>query len=530
MHIPRLFGNKIVLVVIALALILITIISLINIGKIAFTGFSSLEDKFNEDTNNQQNIPNTGSSSNNGEGSALSILVMEGGVNFTNTSFDTSSNTPSNKLSNPSGTRRSRGHNGGGSTPNEENSIDNENNEANNPINNPTNNPDLPVNLKRKLTKKPKNLDLKIGDTDIGEGEEFEGIIRLNIRKSNRKISAFDINFTEDIDLSDILADSDFFSGKVFMHSHSGRLKNIDLYVPVKEGIDSIVICSNASSYDEIYYGCSNNSHITKEEILPLTSPRIELSSDGLYYIIHGITGTGAVGVNVTNISSGHQNATPPGNVDAFAGNITHIAVPEGTGITQAWAGYYGNVTGTIMLADSSDNVMYNWSLSSPEGEVFASTNNSIVWNHVQCFNFTASGTYTDESGNGGSTNLYGTNLTILEAQYNIRPADLDGVDETFLLSGMGTHNTFYVNANEFIEGECQNTRIADSSGFGKDDHFEEVLMYEPTTYSVIFAALLNENVLGFDNREHDFEMIVLEDGHLTDTETTTYYFYAVIY
>ena len=53
--------------------------------------------------------------------------------------------------------------------------------------------------------------------------------------------------------------------------------------------------------------------------------------------------------------------------------------------------------------------------------------------------------------------------------------------------------------------------------------------MYEPTTYSVVFASLLNENVLGFDNNPHDFEMLVLENGHGTDTSPTTYYFYAAI-
>ena len=40
------------------------------------------------------------------------------------------------------------------------------------------------------------------------------------------------------------------------------------------------------------------------------------------------------------------------------------------------------------------------------------------------------------------------------------------------------------------------------------------------------YEALLNEDVLGFDNTAHDFEMLVLENGHETDTSTTTYFFY----
>jgi hypothetical protein len=209
---------------------------------------------------------------------------------------------------------------------------------------------------------------------------------------------------------------------------------------------------------------------------------------------------------------------------------VTDISVPQGFGITQAWAGYFGNISGVIQLADSSDYVMYNWSLASPEGEILASTNNSIVWTNIQCFNFTATGTYEDEAGNGGSTNLHGTNLTQLETQYGIDSYDIDGVDETFLLKGTGTHDVFYINDNEFEEGECQNTRIIDSSGWGQNDHFEEALLYEPTTYSIVFSSLLNEDVLGFDDNPHDFEMLVLENGHETDTETTTYYFYAVMF
>ena len=57
-------------------------------------------------------------------------------------------------------------------------------------------------------------------------------------------------------------------------------------------------------------------------------------------------------------------------------------------------------------------------------------------------------------------------------------------------------------------------------------NNFEEALLYEPNSQSVIFTSIIDEDVLGFDGRTHDFEMIVLEDGRGTDTATTTYYFY----
>lgn len=524
MKIPKIFGNKVVIAILALALLILIIFFFLKIIEVRETGFASLN------TNNPQQISQEETFNPEITEESETIIIDN----------EPNSIIPEENLSSP--TILTKKASGGSSNKNQGNSNNNnegnsnENNNPNNPSeNNQENNENLnnngnPVNLKKKLSKKPNNMNLKKDGREINEGEEFQGKIRLNLEKNNKKIAAFDVDFDEDIDLSDIKADSDFILKKAYMHSTSGKLKNIDLYVPIEEGDIAVVVCSNADSYDEIYYGCSENPEITKEELLYLSGPRVERSEDGLYFIVHGITGTGATGVNVTEINSTSQNPTLPGSLNAIAGNITEITTPEGIGKTQAWAGYFGNVSGTIMLADNSDNIMYNWTLASPEGEIFASTNNSISWDNIQCFNFTAAGTYQDESGNGGSTNLYGKNLTQLESEYNIRQDDLDGVDETFSLSGLGTHNTFYVNSKEFSEGECWNTRIIDWTGIGQDNNFEEVLLYEPVTYSVIFGALLNEDVLGFDNKPHDFEMIVLEDGHQTDTEVTIYYFYAVMF
>ena len=540
MKIPKIFGNRIAVLIVALALFSIVIFSFLKIVDIRETGFATL----NTDNYPQISEEETLNTDATGEPETNSITTNELPPKTTTTEEDLSEQSAiekksSNKRSSggKKSTKPNQGNNENLNNNDNENSgnsnqenNNNDNTKPNQGNNENLNNNDNPQNIKKKLSKKPKNINIKKDGREVYEGEEFQGKVRFNLEKNNKRIANFDIDFNEDVDLSNIIADSDFELGKAYMHSTSGRLKNIDLYVPIEEGDIAVVVCSNADSYDEIYYGCGENPEITKEELLYLSGPRVDRSEDGLYFVVHGITGTGATGVNATEINSSSQIPPPPGSLEGIAGNVTEITTPEGWGKTQAWQGYFGNVSGTIMLADGADNVMYNWTLASPEGEIFASTNNSINWVHIQCFNFTATGTYHEESGTGGTTNLYGTNLTQLERQYNIKPDDGDGVDETFYLIGPDTHNTFYVNANEFSEGECWNTRINDWTGFGQNDIFEEVLMYEPTTQSIIFAALLNEDVLGFDNRTHDFEMIVLEDGHKTDTSTTTYYFYAVMY
>jgi len=229
-------------------------------------------------------------------------------------------------------------------------------------------------------------------------------------------------------------------------------------------------------------------------------------------------------GANVANLTSTRAIPDPAQGIPAIAGNVTELSI-TGFSTTQSWQGYFGNVSGTIQLADSADNVMYNWSLASPQGEIYASTNNSITWNYVQCLNFDSDGTYGDDTSNAGGTSQYGTNLSILEAMFGIASDDVDGVDETFTLLGSG-HDLFYTNNLEFEAGECRNTQVFSNAGEGEDGKFEEVLLYEPSTYSVIFASILNEDVFGFDNNPHDFEMLVLENGHQTDTAPTTYYFW----
>ena len=207
-------------------------------------------------------------------------------------------------------------------------------------------------------------------------------------------------------------------------------------------------------------------------------------------------------GGTITSISNSTAPLDVAQGVAAIAGNVTEINI-VGFSTTQSWQGYFGNVSGTLQLADGSDNVMYNWSLASPEGEIYASVNNSVNWVGTQCYNNT---TFTSN----------------LELEYNILSNDVDGIDETF---NMQDHDAFYVNNILINTNTCMSTRVYGDTGAGVNEEFEEVLLTGGSN-EVIFASLLEEDILGFDDRSHDFEMLVLEDGHGTDTATRPYYFY----
>ncbi len=227
-------------------------------------------------------------------------------------------------------------------------------------------------------------------------------------------------------------------------------------------------------------------------------------------------------GSTLTIGESSSAAADPADSVAAQAGNVTELNI-FGYSTTQSWQGFYGNVTGVIQLADANDDVLYNWSLASPQGEVYASLNSTISWGKVQCLNFTANGTGISGGETPGGTNLAGINISQLEAQFSIDSDDVDGVDETFTLTD---HDEFFTANLEFSENECISTRIYGDSGAGADGEFEEVLLYEPDTSSVIFTSLLENNLAGFNGAPYDFQMLVLEDGHAGDTGSTPYYFY----
>ena len=151
-------------------------------------------------------------------------------------------------------------------------------------------------------------------------------------------------------------------------------------------------------------------------------------------------------GANYTLVNSTRAPVDPAQSIQAQAGNVTEVNI-HGYSPTQSWQGYFGNITGTIQLADANDNVMYNWSLASPQGEIYSSTSSSLDWTQIQCFNFTAtgigSGNTVELEEDWGNTSKNGMNLTELEAAYGIEWDDVDGVNETFNLQD---HDAFFTN------------------------------------------------------------------------------------
>lgn len=208
----------------------------------------------------------------------------------------------------------------------------------------------------------------------------------------------------------------------------------------------------------------------------------------------------GATVAPVANDTAGIDSAESHA---AIAGNISEITL-EGDVSSQAWQGYYGNVTGTIELADGSNFAMYNWTQTTATGEVYASLNSSIGWAGIMCFNISTD--HTDQ-------------LSDLESFFNIDSGDVDGIDATF---SDATHSPFITGGISFTANQCNSTDIFGPGGAAT---FEEILLIDASNRTV-YASILDDDTTGFDGLAHDFEMIVPEDGHAADTTPTPYYFY----
>lgn len=191
--------------------------------------------------------------------------------------------------------------------------------------------------------------------------------------------------------------------------------------------------------------------------------------------------------------------------LDAVAGNITSVTI-NATSVTKTWQGYYGNVTGTIVLDNSQNKSMYDWEQTSPTGQIYAVNASISDWSGIECFNFTA--------------HSPAINLSHLEAHLGVGETDADGVNETFSTT---THDAFDVGSVSISANSCHATRTYVNDGASTD--FQNVLLYEPTDKLVVYTGLIHQDTTGFDNSPHDFQLLVGEDGH-GNTATTQYYFY----
>jgi len=220
--------------------------------------------------------------------------------------------------------------------------------------------------------------------------------------------------------------------------------------------------------------------------------------------LLLGVAKTVAIPQGVSIIYSTTENASVR-SADSHAaegGSFTTLRLNV-TSQTSKWKAYVGNVTGRITLDDSSNRSIYDWSLTTIQGEVYVSRNSSINFSSLGC---------ADNS------------QIISEENYlNISSSSDDSINTTFRQK---THKSFVIGGVGSIQNSsCYAiaTYINDApQSFDEASQFQEVLLSD--TRNLVFVTLLENKKVGFDTRVYDFQFIVPDDPREI---STTYFFYA---
>ena len=217
----------------------------------------------------------------------------------------------------------------------------------------------------------------------------------------------------------------------------------------------------------------------------------------GALPLVHGVPSSPTT-IDVLSSERRDLGLIPDQNISAQAGNITELDITV-LSVSRSWQGYYGNITGYIVLDDADNNSFYNWTLTTITGEIYAARNASVSFTTVNCTN--------------------ATQITAEETFLGHAAIDGDSVTNTFNATN---HPLIYVGTKTIANNSCPSTNAFGPSGLSPTE-FYQVLLSDGAE-SIVYTAILENSQAGFDGNAYDFELLVGENNHDGSPATTTYY------
>ncbi len=192
------------------------------------------------------------------------------------------------------------------------------------------------------------------------------------------------------------------------------------------------------------------------------------------------------------------------------------------------WKAYVGNVTGTLTLDDADDNTLFQWTLSSVTGEVYATrASGNVNWTGINC-------TWIYE----GSRNATESNRSAehVENQALSHTNLDDNITATFTKTNHSslTIGSVIIGKNQCFSVQTYQRDVAQVFADSDLANFTEVILYDgafnKTTGNVVYVTEMEQDKLGYKSTEtlttYDFQMILPENGAVGFTSSTAYYFY----
>ena len=193
-------------------------------------------------------------------------------------------------------------------------------------------------------------------------------------------------------------------------------------------------------------------------------------------------------GTIVSSGDNGAYSGGSAGSIPVTSGTIYYANI-SGEQNSYRWVGLYGNVSGTIVLADSSGNKFYNWT-GATGVLTYASTAGSISWSSLVDANATAV-TANDTWLAAGVTDDYASTF--------------NGASES-----IGSH-IFSISSDYTAPNPSASGFKTYSLGDGT---------------ALVWAGKVVSPAATYDGNTADFEMMLPEDGTNGNTAATTYNFW----
>jgi len=186
-------------------------------------------------------------------------------------------------------------------------------------------------------------------------------------------------------------------------------------------------------------------------------------------------------GATLTPGASERKSGVNATNITAQCGNVTFLTI-DLSQISSVWQGYYGDVTGGVVLEDSTGNTFYDWSVIDAIGEVYATRKIITDWSTINCSN---------------QSHIY-----LEEERLTIENTSSEGINDTYKTTL--SHPDFVVN-NRLMSG-CRCTKTYNSTN-SQAKFWNVILNSDENT--TVYTSLMDNDEIGFDGTTVDFQLLV---------------------
>ncbi len=205
----------------------------------------------------------------------------------------------------------------------------------------------------------------------------------------------------------------------------------------------------------------------------------------------------------ITHISNETYGGNSGGSVINISGGYVATINLSTSVQNPHWKAFVGWVNGAFTLQDASGSTIYDWDLTSTNGQVYATRNSSTIqWSSIAC---------------ATPTQIESENVAMNHSNVD------DNITATF---DSQNSNAFYVGAIPITLGSCSalNTYVDNVS---QSTDFEEVVLSDSS--SIVYSTLIEDMADGYDENDYDFQMLVPENGAQGFEGATAYYLYVEV-